>query len=100
SARSVDRPRRRRGPGTVHRAAGCPGSEAWRGKKLSGVIATVSAAPGGSAATRIEIFVLSTAPYASGGYPDIDDLFRQQAQERDRKKREALLLRGDPSKEA
>ena len=65
--------------------------EAWRGKKLSGVIATVSAAPGGNAATRIESFVLSTAPYASGGYPDIDDLFRQQAQERDRKKREALL---------
>ncbi len=29
--------------------------------------------------------------YAYGGYPDIDDLFRQQAQERDRKKREALL---------
>jgi ABC-type transport system substrate-binding protein len=67
------------------------GSEAWRGKKLSGVIATVSAALGASAATRIEIFVLSTAPYASGGYPDIDDLFRQQAQERNRKKREALL---------
>jgi hypothetical protein len=44
--------------------------------------------------------VLSTAPYASGGYPDIDDLFRQQAQERDRRKREALLLRGDPSEEA
>src|SRR5438874_12280508 len=53
--------------------------EAWRGKKLSGVIATVSAAPGGNAATRIEGFVLSSAPYASGGYPDIDDLFRQQA---------------------
>jgi len=35
--------------------------------------------------------VLSTAPYASGGYPDIDDLYRQQGQERDRKKREALL---------
>src|SRR5207245_3161309 len=65
--------------------------EAWRGKKLSGIIATVSAAPGGNAATRIESFVLSTAPYASGGYPDIDDLYRQQAQDRDRKKREAAL---------
>jgi peptide/nickel transport system substrate-binding protein len=64
--------------------------EAWRGKKLPGVIVTVSAAPG-NAATRIESFVISTAPYASGGYPEIDDLFRQQAQERDRKKREALL---------
>jgi peptide/nickel transport system substrate-binding protein len=65
--------------------------EAWRAKKLSGLILGVSAAPGGNAATRIESFVLSTAPFASGGYPDIDDLYRQQAQERDRKKREALL---------
>jgi peptide/nickel transport system substrate-binding protein len=64
--------------------------DAWRGKKLGGVIVTVSAAPG-SASSRIESFVISSAPYASGGYPDIDELFRQQAQERDRKKREALL---------
>ena len=35
--------------------------------------------------------MVSSAPYAYGGYPDIDELFRQQAQERDRKKREALL---------
>ena len=64
--------------------------EAWRGKKLGGLIVTVTAA-GGNAASRLESFVISTAPYASGGYPDIDDLFRQQAQERDRKKREVLL---------
>ena len=50
----------------------------------------VTGAPG-NAATRIESFVISTATYASGGYPDIDDLFRQQGQERDRKRREALL---------
>jgi peptide/nickel transport system substrate-binding protein len=64
--------------------------EAWRGKKLGGVVVTVTAAPG-NAATRVESFGISTAPFAAGGYPDIDDLFRQQAQERDRKKREALL---------
>jgi peptide/nickel transport system substrate-binding protein len=64
--------------------------EAWRAKKLGGVIAMASAAQG-NAATRIEAFVISTAAYAYGGYPDIDDLFRQQAQERDRQKREALL---------
>jgi peptide/nickel transport system substrate-binding protein len=64
--------------------------EAWRGKKLGGVIVGVSAAPG-NASTRLESFVISTAAYASGGYPDIDDLFRSQAQERDRKKREAML---------
>ncbi len=65
--------------------------EAWRSKKLGGVLVTVSAAPG-SATARLESFVISSAPYASGGYPDIDDLFRSQAQERDRKKREAMLF--------
>jgi len=64
--------------------------EAWRSKKLDGVIVTVSAAPG-SAPSRLESFVISSAPYASGGYPDIDRLFAQQAGERDRAKREALL---------
>ena len=64
--------------------------EAWRGKKLGGVIVTVSAAPGNTPA-RLESFVISGAPFASGGHPDIDDLIRQQAQERDRKKREAIL---------
>ncbi|MET0851263.1 MAG: ABC transporter substrate-binding protein, partial [Candidatus Rokuibacteriota bacterium] len=65
--------------------------DAWRGKKLSGVLVTVTAAPG-NAAARIEAFVVSNAAYAYGGYPDIDDLFHQQARERDRKKREALLF--------
>jgi peptide/nickel transport system substrate-binding protein len=31
--------------------------------------------------------------YAHGGYPDIDELFREQAAERDRAKREALLYK-------
>jgi peptide/nickel transport system substrate-binding protein len=64
--------------------------ESWRAKKLSGLILVATAAPG-NAAARIEAFVVSTAPYTSGGYPDIDDLFRSQAQERDRKRREAML---------
>ena len=64
--------------------------EAWRSKKFTGVVVTVSAAPG-NAPVRLETFVISSAPYAAGGYPDIDDLFWQQARERDRKKREALL---------
>ncbi|HEV8530356.1 MAG TPA: ABC transporter substrate-binding protein, partial [Methylomirabilota bacterium] len=66
--------------------------EAWRSKKLSGILVTVSAQPG-NASVRLETFVISSAPYASGGYPEIDDLFQQQAQERDRKKRETLLHR-------
>jgi peptide/nickel transport system substrate-binding protein len=64
--------------------------ESWRAKKLGGLIVIASAALG-NAAARLEAFVVSSAAYAYGGYPDIDDLFRQQAQERDRKKREALL---------
>ena len=62
----------------------------YREKKLRGLILNVTAALG-NAATRIETFVLSTGTYAYGGYPDLDDLFRQQAVERDRGKREALL---------
>ncbi len=64
--------------------------ESWRAKKLGGLIANATAAQG-NAATRIEAFVVSGSAYAYGGYPDLDDLFQQQAQERDRKKREALL---------
>jgi peptide/nickel transport system substrate-binding protein len=45
----------------------------------------------GNAATRIEELVLSTGTFASGGYPDIDTLFKQQDVETDRSKREALL---------
>jgi peptide/nickel transport system substrate-binding protein len=64
--------------------------EAWRSKKLTGVILGVSAAPGNTPG-RLETFVITTGTYAYGGYPDIDELFRQQANERDRRKREALL---------
>src|SRR6266849_931040 len=64
--------------------------EAWRAKKLQGLIANASGAQG-NAAARIEAFVVSGSAYAYGGYPDLDDLYLQQAQERDRKRREALL---------
>ena len=46
---------------------------------------------GGNAATRIEAFVISDGIRSYGGYPDIDALFRDQAVEMDRKRREALL---------
>ena len=45
----------------------------------------------GNAATRIEEAVVSTGTFAWGGYPDIDELFRQQDVETDRSKREAIL---------
>jgi peptide/nickel transport system substrate-binding protein len=64
--------------------------EAWRAKKLTGIIMGASAGLG-NAAARLEAFVISTGTYAYGGDADIDELFRQQALERDRKKREAML---------
>jgi peptide/nickel transport system substrate-binding protein len=63
---------------------------AWREKKLQGLILTPSGALG-NAATRIETYVFSGGTYAYGGHADLDELFQQQAVERDRAKREALL---------
>jgi len=64
--------------------------EVWKAKKPAGLILAATAALG-NAATRLEAFVISGATYAYGGYPDIDDLFVQQARERDRKRRETVL---------
>jgi peptide/nickel transport system substrate-binding protein len=44
----------------------------------------------GNAASRMLETVPSDGAFAYGGYPDIDTLYRQQARETDRKKREAL----------
>jgi peptide/nickel transport system substrate-binding protein len=63
---------------------------AWREKKLRGVFMTAVGASG-NAATRAEAFMYSKGTYAYGGYADIDELFLQQARERDRAKREATL---------
>jgi peptide/nickel transport system substrate-binding protein len=63
---------------------------AWREKKLTNLVLGVSGAPG-NAATRIEAFAVTSGNYAYGGLPDIDELFKKQAKERDRQKREALL---------
>jgi peptide/nickel transport system substrate-binding protein len=62
----------------------------WREKKLKGLILTGSGAFG-NAATRIDTYAVSMGAYAYGGHADLDELFRQQAVERDRAKREALL---------
>lgn len=45
----------------------------------------------GNAAARIEESAVSTGAFAWGGYPDIDELFRQQDVETDQSKREAML---------
>jgi peptide/nickel transport system substrate-binding protein len=65
---------------------------AWKEKKLPG-LSIVGAGASGNAATRVEAFIYSKGTYAYGGYPDIDELFQQQAVERDKVKREALLHR-------
>jgi peptide/nickel transport system substrate-binding protein len=65
---------------------------AWKEKKLRGLFMP-GAGISGNAATRVEAFMYSKGTHAYGGYPDLDALFEQQARERDRAKREALLHR-------
>src|SRR5438445_12200461 len=62
----------------------------WREKKLHGVVLTVTGVSG-NAATRLESFVTKNGAFAYGALPEVDDLFRRQARELDKKKREALL---------
>ena len=59
-------------------------------KKLQGVCFCAIALYG-NAATRMSEHVPSTGAYAYGGYPDIDELYKEQALETDRRKREAML---------
>ena len=47
----------------------------------------------GNAATRVETFVVKGGVYVYGSYPEIDELFQQQAAEIDLKKREASYTR-------
>jgi peptide/nickel transport system substrate-binding protein len=62
----------------------------WREKRIRSLFRG-GAGGFGNAATRIQNYIVSDGLYASGGYPDIDDLFAQQARELDPKRREALL---------
>jgi peptide/nickel transport system substrate-binding protein len=63
---------------------------AVQSKKLRGVCVCTSSLYG-NAASRISEVIPSDGAYAYGGYPDIDALYKQQAREVDRAKREALL---------
>jgi peptide/nickel transport system substrate-binding protein len=64
----------------------------FREKKLRNVVQAGSGAFG-NAATRIEAFVAAGGAYVYGSYPDIDGLFREQAADTDRRRREATLQR-------
>jgi peptide/nickel transport system substrate-binding protein len=66
--------------------------KAYQEKRLKNIIYGLSGVFG-NAATRIQSFTVSDGAYAYGGYPDIDEFFREQATELDPKKREATLHR-------
>src|SRR5262249_21260039 len=62
----------------------------WRDKKIRSLF--FGGAGGfGNAATRVQNYMLTDGLYSYGSYPDIDDLFAQQARELDPKRRETLL---------
>jgi peptide/nickel transport system substrate-binding protein len=65
---------------------------AYSEKKLKNIIQGASGAFG-NAATRLDAFVVTGGTYVYGSYPDLDGLFREQAAELDRKRREAILHR-------
>ena len=65
---------------------------ALESKKLKGLCVCINAVYG-NAASRMAQTVPSDGAFAYGGYPDIDDLFQQQARERDQRKREVILHR-------
>src|SRR5216683_1700705 len=62
----------------------------WHEKKLKGLLIGATGAAG-NAASRLEPFFTKNGIYAYGTRPEIDDLFQRQANELDRKKREATL---------
>ena len=53
----------------------------------------IQAGPGafGNAATRLEAHIVKGGVFVYGSYPDLDDLYQQQAVELDHKKRETIL---------
>jgi peptide/nickel transport system substrate-binding protein len=63
---------------------------AWKDKKITGLL-QAGAGGLGNAATRVQNYFVKDGVYTWGGYPDIDDLFIQQARELDTKRREMLL---------
>jgi peptide/nickel transport system substrate-binding protein len=62
----------------------------WKDKKITGIL-QAGAGGLGNAATRVQNYFVKDGLYSWGGYPDIDDMFIQQARELDPKRREALL---------
>ena len=59
-------------------------------KKLKGICVCINAVYG-NASSRLSEILPAEGLYAYGGYPDLEALYRQQARETDKKKRQALL---------
>jgi peptide/nickel transport system substrate-binding protein len=66
---------------------------AYAGKKYDKGILRGASGAFGNAATRLAAFVVKGGAYVYGSYPDIDELYGQQAVEVDRNKRGAILAR-------
>jgi peptide/nickel transport system substrate-binding protein len=66
--------------------------KAYSEKKLKNIVQGASGAFG-NCATRAEAFVAKGGTYVYGNYPDIDELFAEQAVQMDRAKRDAILKR-------
>ncbi|MGE5268946.1 MAG: ABC transporter substrate-binding protein [Thiohalocapsa sp.] len=64
---------------------------AFAGKKYHHGILRAASGAFGNAATRLASFVVKGGAYVYGSYPDIDELYPQQADELDPKKRAAIL---------
>jgi len=66
---------------------------AYAGKKYARGVLRGASGAFGNAATRLSSFVVKGGAYCYGSYPDIDELYPQQANELDPKKRAAILDR-------
>ena len=66
----------------------------WADKKYKNVIQAGSGAFG-NAATRLGAFVVGGGTYAYGSYPEIDDLFKQQAVQLNPQQRRETLAKID-----
>jgi peptide/nickel transport system substrate-binding protein len=64
---------------------------AYSGKKFHRGILRGASGAFGNAATRLASFVVKGGAYVYGSYPDIDELYPQQADELDQTKRAAIL---------
>ena len=80
-----------RHPATASAASSAPpSSRAISKRRFKNII---QAGPGafGNAATRLEAHVVKGGVFVYGSYPDLDELYQQQAVELDHQKREAIL---------